>query len=72
MAGAYLLAIVKNHPFLDGYMWVGAMAGFTFFKLNGVTLKAPELAFEKLVLSVAEGTSDKAAIAGFFRKHARA
>lgn len=41
-------------------------------KLNGITLRAPEPAFEKVVLSVAEGTSDKAAIAGFFRKHSKA
>ena len=72
MAAAYLFHIVKNHPFVDGNKRVGAMAAFTFLKLNGITLKAPEPAFEKLVLSVADGKSDKAAAAAFFRKHAKA
>ena len=72
MAAAYLFHIVKNHPFVDGNKRVGAMAAFTFFKRNGITLKAPEAAFEKLVLSIAAGKSEKAAIAGFFRKHAQA
>lgn len=40
--------------------------------LNGFTLRAPEPAFEKLVLSAAAGTTDKTAIARFFRKHAKA
>jgi len=72
MAAALLFHIVKNHPFVDGNKRVGAMAAFTFFKLNGITLKAPEPAFEKVVLSVAEGMSDKAAVARFFRKHSKA
>jgi len=71
MAAAYLFHLVQNHPFVDGNKRVGAMAAFVFFELNGLTLEAPEPAFEKLVLSVAEGKSDKAAIAAFFRKHAR-
>jgi death-on-curing protein len=71
MAAAYLFHIVQNHPFVDGNKRVGAMAAFTFLLLNGILLKAPEPAFESLVLSVAKGKSDKAAIAGFFRKHAR-
>jgi death-on-curing protein len=72
MAAAYLFHIVQNHPFVDGNKRVGAMAAFTFLLLNGILLKAPEPAFESLVLSVAKGKSDKAAIAGFFRKHAGA
>ena len=71
MAAAYLFHIVMNHPFVDGNKRVGAMAAFTFLKLNGITLRAPEPAFEKVVLSVAGGKSDKAAVAAFFRKHAR-
>jgi death-on-curing protein len=72
MAAAYLFHIVMNHPFVDGNKRVGAMAAFTFLKLNGITLRAPGPAFEKVVLSVAGGKSDKASVAAFFRKHARA
>jgi death-on-curing protein len=71
MAAAYLFHIVKNHPFVDGNKRVGAMAAFAFLKLNGSTLKAPESAFERVVLSVAGGKSDKAAVAAFFRKHTK-
>ena len=69
MAAAYLFHIVKNHPFVDGNKRVGAMTAFTFLKLNGVTLRAPNAAFEKAVESVANGKKDKAAIASFLRKH---
>jgi len=72
MAAAYLFHIVKNHPFVDGNKRVGAMAAFVFLRLNGATLEAPERAYERLVLSVAEGKSDKPAITGFLRKHCRA
>ena len=71
MAAAYLFHIVKSPPFGDGKKHVGAMAAFVFLALNGIALKAPEPAFEKVVLSVAEGKSDKAAVAAFFRKHAK-
>ncbi|MEW6746169.1 MAG: type II toxin-antitoxin system death-on-curing family toxin [Planctomycetota bacterium] len=68
MAAAYLFHIVRNHPFVDGNKRVGAMAAFTFLKLNGITLEAPEPAFEEVVRSVATGKTDKADIAAFFRR----
>ncbi len=71
MAAAYLFFIVKNHPFVDGNKRVGAMAAFTFLKVNGFTLDASDRAFEHLVLSTAAGGVDKAAIAAFIRKHTR-
>jgi death-on-curing protein len=70
MAAAYLFHIVKNHPFVDGKKRVGALAAFTFLRLNGITLKSTNPAFERLVLSVAKGKTDKASVAAFFRKHA--
>ena len=72
MAAAYLFHIVKNHPFLDGNKRVGAIAAFIFLKLNGLTLRVSNEAFEKLVLSVAQGKADKAVVSVFMRKHARA
>lgn len=71
MAAAYLYHVVQNHPLVDGNKRTGAMAAFTFLKLNGLTLDAPQRAFEGLVLSVAEGNAAKPDIAAFFRKHAR-
>ena len=71
MAAAYLFHIVKNHPFVDNKKRVGAMAAFVFLELNGITLKAQEPAVEKVVLSVAGGKSDRAAVAAFFRTHGK-
>lgn len=71
MAAAYLFHIVQNHPFVDGNKRVGAIAAFTFLKLNGLTLTSPETEFEEHVLAVAQGKLGKAAVAEFLRRHAR-
>ena len=72
MAAAYLFHLVQNHPFVDANKRVGAMAAFVFLKLNGLTLTAGQSDYEAVVLSVAQGKMGKAAVAEFFRKHARA
>ncbi len=71
IGAAYLFHIVQNHPFVDGNKRVGAMATFTFLKVNALTLTSPETEFEKVVLAVAQGKLGKAAVAEFLRKHAR-
>lgn len=71
MAAAYLYHLVQSHPFIDGNKRTGAMAAFVFLKLNRLTLEASESAFEEIVLKAAQGKMGKAAIADFFRKHAR-
>ena len=67
MAAAYLFHIVRNHPFIDGNKRTGAVASVVFLIMNGIELHADEDSFEKMVLSVAEGKIDKAAVAQFFR-----
>src|SRR5689334_11538240 len=67
----YLYHIVQNHPFTDGNKRTGAMAAFVFLKLNKLTLKVPESAYEELVLKTAQGEIGKDIIAGFFRKNTR-
>ena len=71
MAAAYLFHIVQNHPFIDGNKRVGAMAAFTFLKLNGLTLKEKEAGYESLVLATPEGKMGKAGVAEFLRKYAQ-
>ena len=71
MAAAYLFHLVQNHPFVDGNKRVGAMAAFTFLKLNGLTLTAKDTDFESIILSVAQGKVGKAGVAEFLRKHAK-
>jgi death-on-curing protein len=71
MAAAYLFHIVRDHPFVDGNKRVGAMSAYVFLALNGVELRAPEEAFESLVMGVASGDTKKSAVAEFLRTHAR-
>lgn len=67
MAAAYLFHIVKNHPFVDGNKRTGAVAALVFLSLNGVEIAANEMAFEKIILAVAEGVAGKAEVTKFFR-----
>lgn len=70
MAAAYLFHLVKNHPFFDGNKRVGAVAALVFLELNGRDLRVPEDKLADLVLGVAEGKRDKAAVAAVFERHA--
>lgn len=67
MAAAYLYHIVQNHPFIDGNKRTGAVAALVFLMMNGIEVNADEDSFEKMVRSAAEGKTDKATIARFFR-----
>ncbi|MBI3829210.1 MAG: type II toxin-antitoxin system death-on-curing family toxin [Planctomycetes bacterium] len=71
MAAAYLFHLVQNHPFIDGNKRVGAVAAIVFLVINGIELAADEDEFEKLVLKVAQGQADKAAITAFLRENAK-
>jgi death-on-curing protein len=70
MAAAYLFHITQNHPFIDGNKRVGVVAAVVFLRLNDQNIDATNDELEALVLSVAKGQADKAAIAQFFRDHA--
>jgi death on curing protein len=67
MTAAYLFHIARNHPFIDGNKRAGAVASVVFLIMNGIELTADEDSFEALVRSVAEGKTDNAAIAKFFK-----
>jgi death-on-curing protein len=71
MAAAYLFHIVRNQPFVDGNKRTGAMAAFSFLKLNQQTLNAGELKFERLVRAAAEGKLGKEKIAEFFQNNSK-
>jgi death-on-curing protein len=70
MAAAYLFHIVGNHAFIDGNKRVGAVAALVFLLLNNCDIKATNQELESLVLSVAQGQTEKEAIAQFLRHHA--
>jgi death-on-curing protein len=56
---------------VDGKKRTGAVAALVFLSLNDIEIDADEEEFESMVLSVAQGRADKAAVAEFFRKHAQ-
>ncbi len=71
MAAAYLYAICRNHPFIDGNKRTAVAASLTFLELHSIELEADEDAFYDLVIGVSEGRTTKAAVAVFLQGHAR-
>ena len=71
MAATYLFGLVMNHPSIDGNKRVGTTASLTFLLLNGVKIREDEPAFADLVLAVATGQADRAAVVNFLEAHAQ-
>jgi death-on-curing protein len=69
MAAAYLFHLVQNHPFVDGNKRVGLASALVFLLMNDQEIRATDDALVALVLGVAVGTTDKAAVAAFLRDH---
>jgi death on curing protein len=69
MAAAYLFHIIRNHPFVDGNKRTGAISAVVFLIMNGIELNVDENSFEEIVISAAEGTIEKSAVAQFIRKN---
>ena len=63
MAAAYLFHVVRNHPFVDGNKRTGLLAALVFLDLNGITIDHPSDALYALTMGVAEGRTEKQAIA---------
>jgi death-on-curing protein len=71
MAAAYLFHLCQNHPFLDGNKRVGANASVTFLLMNGWEPDWEPDDLADLVLSVASGAVNKAALTALFESHCR-
>lgn len=71
MAAAYLYHLAQNHPFVDGNKRTAAFAAILFLHRQGLYLNPTETVFERLVLSVARGETDKPAIADFLRNNSQ-
>ena len=64
-AAALGFALVANHPFVDGNKRVGHAAMEVFLVLNGFEINAPVDDQERVILDVASGLADRAALAGW-------
>jgi len=67
LAAAYTVAIVRNHPFVDGNKRTGFVLGALFLELNGGRFVADEAATTQAVMGLADGSLDEAGYAAFLR-----
>lgn len=62
-AAALLHSLVRNHALVDGNKRLGWTATVVFYEINGWALEAPEDPAYELVIAVAEGRLEVAAVA---------
>lgn len=55
LAAGYGVAIVRNHPFVDGNKRVALMVMYVFLEINGCRLDAPEVEAVDVMLRLAAG-----------------
>ena len=67
LAAAYLYAIVRNHPFVDGNKGTGYLAAFTFLYINRYVINADNAQIIAFVLEVAAGEIDEEGATRFLR-----
>jgi len=68
-AAALCLALVQNHPFVDGNKRVGHAAMETFLVLNGADVDAQVGDQERVMLDLAAGRIDKSQLTDWLRQH---
>jgi death-on-curing protein len=68
-AAALGFGLVANHPFVDGNKRVGHAAMEVFLVLNGFEIDATVDEQERLMLDLASGVIDRAALARWLKDH---
>lgn len=68
-AAALGFALVANHPFMDGNKRIGHAAMEVFLALNGLEIDAPVDEQERLMLGMATGRIDRAALVDWLTGH---
>ena len=59
MAAAYIAAIVRSHPFVDGNKRTGFVVGVLFLETNGCRFTAGEEDATRAVVDLAAGVLDE-------------
>jgi death-on-curing protein len=67
MAAAYLFHVSQGHAFLDGNKRTAYVAAVLFLRINGILVPFSETLYE-LAMEVAQGRTDKEAIADELRR----
>lgn len=70
LAAAYAYGLARNHAFVDGNKRIAFIALVLFLAMNGVDLKAPTSEATDIILRLAAGEFDEAALADWVRAHA--
>ena len=70
MAALYTVAIVQNHPSVDGNKRAGIVAGILFLEMNGFDFGASEADVIGAVLALAAGDLDEAGYTAWLRSNA--
>ena len=66
-----LWGMIHNHPFADGNKRAGLHIAFTFARVNGLAIVAPEDAVVELGYAVAEGRWDEDTVDAWLRRYSR-
>lgn len=67
LAATYLVALVSNHPFVDGNKRAGFLAAGLFLRLNGRRLVAGQAEAARVVLAAAAGERDLEKLGAWIR-----
>ena len=70
MAAASCAGIVKNHPFVDGNKRAGILAAVMFLDVNGYALRPNEAEAYTVIMALAAGEIDEAALAAWIAENA--
>ncbi|MBK9040670.1 MAG: type II toxin-antitoxin system death-on-curing family toxin [Bdellovibrionales bacterium] len=69
LAAAYVVGIIRNHPFVDGNKRTGFMTGYVFLARNNRQLTASEFEATRLVSALASGELQEEAFADWLRNN---
>lgn len=71
LAAAYASGIARNHGFLDGNKRTAWVAARVFLADNGCELEFDQSEGYRLMISIAEGSTDEASVVAWFRDRIR-
>ena len=69
LAATCCAGIVKNHPFIDGNKRTGLLSARAFFFRNGILFEPEERDEVTIILALAAGEIDEAALAAWFAEY---
>jgi death-on-curing protein len=71
LAAAYISAIIRNHPFLDGNKRTGFLVGILFLEINGYRFMASEEDATQAIMRLAVRTLDEGEFVKWLRENTK-